>query len=179
MRIAIILGSTREGRFGDQIAKWVDGIAQGRSGEAVYELVDLVDFELPFFNGPVSPKGMNKEYSDPRVREWSAKIDSFDGFVFVTPEYNYSVPAPFKNAVDTLGEEWQGKPVAFAGYGYGGGLKAISVWRNTAAGFKMPEVEQVLSFSLVSEVQDGAFTPAEGQEDNVNAVLDALEQLTA
>lgn len=179
MRIGIIIGSTRQGRVGESIAAWINGVAQARGTEAVYELVDLKDFDLPFFDGPVPPKGMNKEYSDERVKAWSAKIDSFDGYVFVTPEYNYSVPAPFKNAFDTLGAEWEGKAIAFAGYSYGGGVKAVSVWRNSTAGFQMVEVEQTLSFNLATEIVDGAFVPAEGQEANVNAVLDALEAAKA
>lgn len=111
------------------------------------------------------------------MRAWAEKIDSLGGFVFVTPEYNRSAPAPFKNAFDTLGEEWQAKPVAFAGYGYGGGVNAVRARRQIIGAFAMPATENDLSFSLAQEVRDGEFVPGPGQEKNVNAVLGELEAL--
>lgn len=178
MRIGIILGSTREGRIGDKIAGWLDQVAQKREGEATYELVDLLDYNLPVFSGPVPPMALNKEYADDAVKAWSDKIDSFDGFLFVTAEYNYSVPAPFKNAFDMLASEWRGKAIAFAGYGFGGGVESVRTWQSVVNVFEMKKVEQTLSFSLKNEITtEGEFSPAAGQEDNVNAVLDRLEEL--
>lgn len=178
MTIGIILGSTREGRVGETIANWVNSIAQDRPG-VDYELVDLKDYDLPFFTGTTPPMALNGEYSDPETARWAKKIGSFDGFVFVTPEYNQSAPAAMKNAYDSIGVEWQGKPVAFVGYSYGGGLSAVKSWLQITSTFKMPQVEQPVSINLGEEFKDGAFVPAETQQDSVNSVLSQLEDLVA
>lgn len=179
MRIGIILGSTRDGRVGESVAHWINGLAQARDSEAVYELVDLKDYDLPFFTGAVPPKGLDMKYTDPKVTAWSDKINSFSGYLFVTAEYNRSAPAPFKNAFDTLADEWQGKALAFAGYGYVGGVNSVKTWRQIVGAFRMQVVEQALSFNLRHELPGGVFTPAEGQEEAVSEVLSALESTTA
>lgn len=175
MKIGVILGSTREGRVGESIAQWIFSLATGSHTGAYYELVDLKDFDLPFFTGPVPPMAMEKNYSDPRVKAWSEKIDSFDGFVFVTAEYNRSIPAPFKNAFDTLASEWQGKPVGLVGYGYGsGGQGAMNTWRVVVTPMRMQPLEQQVSISLKTELVDGVFVPAKGQQEAVLQLLDTL-----
>lgn len=86
-KIAIILGSTRPGRNGEAVAKWVLDIAKQRS-DADYELVDLLDYNLPHLDEAALPA--MGQYGQPHTKKWAEKIDSFDGFVFVTPEYNHS-----------------------------------------------------------------------------------------
>src|SRR5204863_7669401 len=93
LRIAIILGSTRPGRNGEAVAKWVHEIAKKRSG-AEFELVDIKDYNLPLLDEPVPPS--MGQYSKPHTKAWAAKIGSFDGYVFVTPEYNHGVPGRSK-----------------------------------------------------------------------------------
>lgn len=175
MRIGIIIGSTRQGRIGDSVAQWILEVAQKRDSQATYELVGLAEFNLPFFIGPVPPNQMNGEYSDPAVVAWSEKIASFDGYVFVTPEYNHSVPAPFKNAFDTLSGEWRGKALAFAGYSWGGGVDAVAAWQPVVGGFDMKQADHALSFNNATDWVDGVFTPAEGKEADVNDVLAQIE----
>lgn len=177
MKIGIILGSIREGRIGASIADWVLANAQERQGEAQYHLIDLKEFNVPLYTGAVPPKFAEKQYDSAEVRAWSAAIDECDAFVFVTPEYNYSVPGAFKNACDSLGNEWTGKPVAFVGYSYHGAEQAIAAWRQTCAGFEMKFPEQDVNINLGTEVADGVFTPAEGQGEKLNEVLTALESL--
>lgn len=176
MKIGVILGSTREGRIGESSAKWAYSQAKERETEVEYELIDLKEFDLPFFTGPVPPNSMEKKYSDPKVVAWSEKIDSLDGFIFVTAEYNRSIPAPFKNAFDTLASEWREKPVGFVGYGYGsGGNGSVGTWRTVVTPMKMDAVEQHVSISLRNELVDGEFTPADGQAVTLGTVLDKLE----
>ena len=98
-RIAIIIGSTRPGRNGESVAKWVYEIAQKRT-DAEFELVDIKDFNLPLLDEPVPP--IMGQYSKPHTKAWAAKVGSFDGYVFVTPEYNHGVPGALKNAIDFL-----------------------------------------------------------------------------
>ena len=113
LKIAIIIGSTRPGRNGEAVAKWVYEIAQKRS-DAEFELVDIKDFNLPLLDEPV-PAAMGN-YSKPHTKAWAAKIDSFDGYVFVTPEYNHGMNGALKNAIDFLYREWNNKAAGFVGW---------------------------------------------------------------
>ena len=114
LRIAIIIGSTRPGRKGEAVAQWVYEIAQKR-GDANFELVDIKDFNLPLLDEPMSP--MMGQYTHQHTKDWSAKIASFDAYVFVTPEYNHATSGALKNAIDFLYHEWVNKAAGFVGYG--------------------------------------------------------------
>src|SRR6202158_5808168 len=122
LKIAIIIGSTRPGRNGEAVAKWAYEIAQKRS-DAEFELVDIKDFNLPLLDDPV-PAAMGN-YSKPHTKAWGARIDSFDGYVFVTPEYNHGINGALKNAIDFLFHEWTNKAAGFIGYGGTMGARAI------------------------------------------------------
>src|SRR3954454_7591748 len=122
VKIGIIVGSTRPGRNGEAVAKWVHGIASKRS-DAQYELVDIAAYALPLLDEPVPPS-MGK-YSKEHTKRWAAKIASFDGFVFVTPEYNHGISGALKNAIDFLFAEWNNKAAGFVGYGSAGAVRAV------------------------------------------------------
>ena len=179
MKIGIITGSIRTQRATEQVAKYVYEVASKRGGDTVYELVDLVDFDIPLLTTSVHPMVANKKYDDANVQRWGDAIDGFDAFVFVTPEYNHGVPGGFKNAVDSLGAEWVGKPVAFVGHGSVGGVRAIEQWRQIVANFSMPSVRAELNFNGFTHFKDGQFTPEERHADETGAMLDALEKLAA
>ncbi len=118
--------STRPGRNGEAGAKWVHEIAQKRS-DAEFELVDIKDFNLPLLDEPV-PSIMG-QYSKPHTKAWAAKIGSFDGYVFVTPEYNHGISGALKNAIDFLFREWNDKAAGFVSYGGAGGARAVEQLR--------------------------------------------------
>src|SRR5688500_7895423 len=122
VKIGIILGSTRPGRNGEAVAKWVEGIANKRK-DAQYELVDIKDFNLPLLDEPVPPS-MGK-YSKEHTKKWASKVSEFDGYVFMTPEYNHSTCAALKNALDFLYKEWNNKAAGFVSYGSAGGTRAV------------------------------------------------------
>ncbi len=124
--IAIIIGSTRPGRNGEAVAKWVCEIAQRRT-DAEFELVDIKDFNLPLLDEPVPP--IMGQYSKPHTKAWAARIGSFDGYVFVTPEYNHGVPGALKNAIDFLFREWNDKAAGFVSYGGAGDFENYSVFK--------------------------------------------------
>ena len=127
LRIGIITGSTRPGRNNEAVARWVCGIAQQRT-DAEFELVDIADYQLPLYDEPMSP--MFGKYTKPHSKAWSDKIASFDGHVFVTPEYNHSIPGALKNALDFLYREWNNKAAGFVSYGGGaGGSRAVEHMR--------------------------------------------------
>jgi NAD(P)H-dependent FMN reductase len=104
LKIAIILGSTRPGRNGEAVARWVNEIAQKRT-DAEFELVDIADFNLPLLDEPMPPS--MGQYTKPHTIAWAEKIGSFDGYVFVTPEYNHATSGALKNAIDFLFNEWK------------------------------------------------------------------------
>ena len=121
-KIGIILGSTRPGRNGEAVAKWVYEIATQRT-DAEYELVDLLDYKLPHLDEACRRR--MGQYTQPHTQAWAAKIASFDGFVMVTPEYNHSTSGALKNAIDFLFAEWNNKAVGFVSYGSVGGARAV------------------------------------------------------
>lgn len=129
LRIGIILGSTRTGRFADKPAEWLLNIAQKRSSPAdvAFELVDLRDYVLPFFDEPKSP--LREPSKHPEARRWAEKVASLDAFVFVHGEYNHSIPAVLKNAIDYLYREWNRKPAGFVSYGNAGGARGVEQLR--------------------------------------------------
>lgn len=173
-KIGIILGSTRDDRAGLAIAQWVTDLAQGRDVD--YELIDLKAFDVPILTTSVIPMAANKNYEDPNVQAWSDAIDSCDAFIFVTPEYNHSVPGAFKNAVDSLGAEWVGKPIAYVGYSFSGGIRAVEAWRLIMANFSMPQLRTQLDISLNTDMKDGTFTPADFKSGIVENICAELEE---
>ncbi len=177
MKIGIINGSIRAERNTEPVAKYAFDVASKRDGAISYEYIDLAEYDVPLLTSPVHPMMSDKNYDDPKMQAWSNKIDSLSAFVFVTPEYNHGVPGGFKNAVDVLGAEWVGKPVAFIGHGSVGGVRAIEQWRQIVANFSMPVVRAELNFNLFIDWKDGEFHPAERHPAEINTMLDALEDL--
>lgn len=105
MKIGVIVGSTRPGNLGTPIGQWVFDRLNKLEG-ADWELVKLDDYNLPLLGEPTVPGMANRNYESEQTTAWSKKVDEFDAFVFVTPEYNHGVPAAFKNAFDVLAPEW-------------------------------------------------------------------------
>jgi len=125
-KIGIVISTTREGRFGEKAANWIYEIASKR-GDLEVELIDLRDYPMPFFEETTSPA-----YAPPAsevAREWAAKVESLDGFIFVTAEYNRAPPAVLKNALDYAYNEFNHKPASYVGYGGVGGARAVEQLR--------------------------------------------------
>ncbi|HJT98471.1 MAG TPA: NAD(P)H-dependent oxidoreductase [Rhodanobacteraceae bacterium] len=126
LRIGVIVGSTRTGRFADRPAEWLMKLAARRT-DVAFELVDLRDYPLPFFDEPKSP--LREASKNPIAMRWSAKIRELDAFVFISAEYNHSITAVLKNAIDYLYPEWNRKPAGFVAYGNAGGARAVEQLR--------------------------------------------------
>jgi NAD(P)H-dependent FMN reductase len=174
LRIAVILGSTRPGRNGKAVADWVMGRAGGRPG-VNYELVDLADYALPHLDEPMPPAA--RQYSKEHTKAWAATIASYDGFVFVTPEYNHSTSGVLKNAIDYLYGEWNNKAAAFVSYGSLGGARAIEHLRGVCSELQIAHVRQQLSFSLYSDFENFSIFKPQSQHDAAAEVL--FEQVEA
>lgn len=125
-RIGIIISTTRHGRFGEKVAAWVAGIAAERS-DLDFEIVDLRDYPLPMFDLPVSPRFA--PIDTPEATRWAARMAELDGYVFITAEYNRSISAVLKNALDHIYFEPARKPAAFVGYGAVGAARAVEQLR--------------------------------------------------
>lgn len=173
-KIGIILGSIREGGSGEAIANWVKEIADKRESGVEYELLDLKSFNVPLLESATVPGMANGQYDNANVQAWADAIKSCDGFIFVTPEYNHSVPGPFKNAFDSIAE-WQGKTVAFIGYGFSGGVRAVEAWRLAVANFSMHQIRAQVEVNLITDMTDGEFTPADFKPGLVDGVLAEVE----
>ena len=174
VKIGIIIGSTRPGRNGEQVARWVYEHATKRN-DAEFELVDLKDFNLPVYDEPVPPS-FGQPYQKEHTKAWSAKIASFDGFVFVTPEYNHATSGALKNAIDFLYTEWNNKAAGFVGYGSLGGSRAIENLRTICAELQIADVRTQVSLSLFTDFENfSAFKPNEGiHMPSLNGMLDQL-----
>jgi NAD(P)H-dependent FMN reductase len=171
-KIGIILGSTRPGRNGEAVARWVYENAAQRS-DAEFELVDLLDYKLPHLD-EVMPPSMG-QYSQPHTQAWAAKVASFDGFVFVTPEYNHSTSGALKNAIDFLYGEWNNKACGFVSYGSAGGTRAVEHLRLIAAELQMADVRAQVALSLFTDFENFRdFKPGEHQAQQLATTLDQV-----
>src|SRR5712664_2684787 len=172
LRIAVIIGSTRPGRNSEAVAKWVYEIAKKRT-DAEFELVDIKDFNLPLFDEPMSPR--MGQYSKPHTKVWAAKIGSFDGYVFVTPEYNHSISGGLKNAFDFLFAEWNNKAAGFVSYGGVSGARAVEHLRLVLAEVQMATVRNQVLHSMFSDFENfSVFKPDPTKDQSVNNMLDQL-----
>ena len=172
LRVAIILGSTRPNRNGEAVARWAFDIASKRQ-DAQFELIDLKEINLPLLDEPVPPA--MGQYSQPHTKAWSAKIDSFDAFVFVTPEYNHSTSGALKNAIDYLYKEWNNKAAGFVSYGSAGGARAVEQLRLIMAEMQIADVRAQVMLSLFTDFENfSTFKPDPRHEKSVNAMLDQV-----
>jgi NAD(P)H-dependent FMN reductase len=143
--IKVIAGSTRQGRFSDKAAVWIAEELKKQPGLEV-EILDLADYEMPFFNEPVSPSYKQEPYKHPVVAKFTHKIAEGDAFVIVSPEYNHSTSGVLKNALDWVYQEWNNKPVAFVSYGSVGGARAVEQLRLIAIELQMAPIRESVNF---------------------------------
>ncbi len=154
-KIAVVIGSTREGRPTDRLAARV---AEEVKKHADVDLLDLRDYPLPFFDETISPRYNPERQPEPAVKKWLDKIAEYDGYVMVTPEYNRATSGVLKNAIDFLDYQIEQKPVALVGHGTTGGAQAVSNLRNALPGTGAVTIPQAIYFNhRVGEVvsEDG------------------------
>jgi NAD(P)H-dependent FMN reductase len=172
IRIAIVTGSTRPGRVNEAVARWVYEIAQKRS-DAEFELVDIAEYHLPLLDEPVPPS--RGQYSRPHTKAWAARIASFDGYVFVTPEYNHGISGALKNAIDFLSAEWNNKVAGFVSYGSAGGARAVEHLRLVMAELMVATVRAQVMLSLLTDFENFTrFRPDARHERSLNGVFDQV-----
>lgn len=172
LKIGIIVGSTRPGRHADAVAQWVKDVADLR-GDAEYEIVDLADFPLPHLDEAL-PAGYG-QYAHDHTKRWAAKVAEFDGYIFVTPEYNHSISGVLKNAIDYVGAEWNNKAAGVISYGSVGGARAAEHLRLILGELQIADVRQQVTMSIFTDFENFAnFTPADSHEGALTTQLDQV-----
>lgn len=179
MKIAVIIGSVRQSRVSDRLAKWVSDEA---SKVVEVETIDLLDYPMPFMDEAISPRYNPERQAKPEVQRWLDKVAEFDGYVIVTPEYNRSMSGVLKNAIDYLAFEMDKKPVALVGHGSSGGAQAIATLRMALPGAGAVTIPTALFFTdrvgeaideeglLSAELHDAPYGP----QGNLKAQMEAL-----
>jgi NAD(P)H-dependent FMN reductase len=172
-KLHTVIASTRPGRVGPAIGKWFHEFATSH-GQFDAELVDLADFNLPIYDEPHHP--MRRQYEHEHTKKWSASVNAADAFVWILPEYNYTAPPSFVNAIDYLFWEWQYKPVGFVGYaGISGAQRSTQSARLQITTLKMmPIPEGVVLPNVFTQIKDGKFTANEFNEQGAMATLNEL-----
>lgn len=171
IKIAVITGSTRPKRNGIKVAQWAFDLTKKRT-DAQFELVDILDYSLPLFDEPELPA--TGRYIREHTKKWSAKINEFDAYIFVTPEYNHSTSAALKNAIDFLYNEWTNKAAGFIGYGGSGASRAIEHLRGVMATLQIADVRAQVSLNLHGDFENGEVKNSEHHEKNLNQLIDQL-----
>ncbi|MGY1701212.1 NADPH-dependent FMN reductase [Geodermatophilus sp. SYSU D00766] len=176
--VQVVAASTRPGRRGIAVARWVQRLAEAHGAFDV-ELVDLAEVGLPVFDEPHHPR--LQDYTHQHTRDWSATVSRADAFVFVTPEYNHSFPAALKNALDYLAVEWADKPAGLVTYGgVSAGLRASVALKPVLGALRVHTVPEAVSVPFFAQFldADGEFVPNAELEGGGKAVLDELARVT-
>jgi NAD(P)H-dependent FMN reductase len=171
-KIAIITGSTRPGRVNKQVADWVLANASARI-DAEFEVVDIADFNLPLLDEAYP--AMYQNYQNDHTKVWSAKISEFDGFVFVTGEYNHTVMPALANALSYLNVEFNNKAAGIVSYGSMGGARAAEHLRNVLSELQVAHVRNQVMFSLFTDFEN--FSEFKPTEQNAGTLAPMLDQL--
>lgn len=176
--IQLIIGSSRQHRLGDQIAAWAATEA-GKQSDIELEIIDLKEVNLPFFDAAVPPS--RQPDASPAGKAWGARIAQADGFLFVTPEYNRSIPAPLKNALDFLVQEWRDKPAGIVSYGWiDGGQGATRHLHDVLSWLKLATISTNVALHLNASImgEDGCIKdPKEAFKQHEPALRTILNHL--
>ncbi len=168
MKIGIVIGSTRPGRKGEAVAKWVLEHAAKRT-DATFEIVDVAEANLPLLNEPMP--AITGKYSHDYTKAWSARIAACDSFVFICPEYNHGLSAALKNAIDYLYAEWVNKAAGIVSYGAIGGARAAEQLRLVLAQLQLADVQGQVMLSLMTDFDGATPKPAAHQEKALDTML--------
>src|SRR5258706_7699219 len=161
LKLVVIIASTRPGRIGDQVGKWIAEYAAAHTDFDV-SVADLAEINLPLYDEPNHP--MMGNYTKEHTKQWSKIIDAADAFIVVTPEYNYTMPPSLLNAIDFLHNEWKYKPVAFVGYGGTGTVRAIQTEKLLFANLSVMPISLMVNLTGVYRPAVTTFTPEEKHE---------------
>jgi NAD(P)H-dependent FMN reductase len=176
-KLLIIFASTRPSRAGQPVCEWFAERARAHGGFDV-EIADLADINLPFMDEPEHPR--LRRYVHQHTKDWSALVDGADAFAIVTPEYNYGMLAPLKNALDFLNHEWAYKPVGFVSYGgVAAGTRGVQMAKQVVTTLKMTPLFEAVSIPFFTQFigEDDVLTPNDIMTQSADAMLDELVRM--
>ncbi|MDH6223121.1 MULTISPECIES: bifunctional NAD(P)H-dependent oxidoreductase/GNAT family N-acetyltransferase [Streptomyces] len=179
IRVLVLVCSTRPGALGPAVGKWLTGALEARAGELDVELVPLSlgDLGLSFLDEEEEPS--SGIYAHEHTRRWSALVDAADGFLVVTPEYNYGMPATLKNALDHLGREWAWKPMGFVSYGHtSAGTRSVQHAKQVVTTLRLVPLGATLAMRIGDTVQDGQVRPGAAAAETAVGVLEELVRVS-
>jgi len=171
IQLGSVIGSTRPGRKAEGVARWVLENA-GQRPDAKLELVDIADYNLPLLDEPTPPSA--GKYEKPHTKKWAGAIAQYDGFVFVTPEYNHGTSGALKNAIDFLYAEWNNKAAGFVSYGSAGGTRAVEQLRLSMGELQIADVRAQVTFSIYTDFEKNVLKPNAQHEKSLKTMLDQL-----
>lgn len=178
IKIQVIMGSTRQGRFVEQPAKWIlEKLKQKEGVEA--ELIDLREWPLPFYDEPVSPsmmEVMKKDYVNELAKKWANKVGEADGYIMVVPEYNHGYSAVLKNAIDYVYKEWNNKPVSFVSYGgVSAGMRSVQQLRQVLLELQMVSLRNGVHIPMYwTQLDEKGMLKTDPYNDNAEGLLNQL-----
>lgn len=178
MKLGIIVGTTRNNRQTPKQAKWVAGTAGQLEGVDV-EIIDLADYPMPFFAEPVSPRYNPERQIDPAVQKYLDKLAEQDAYIFVTPEYNHSIPGVLKNSFDYLDWQMAKKPAGIVSHGTVGGARAAMHLKEIISEAQAVPMSKFVAFSHMSDAIDDAGNLLEEVKANPYGPQGALDGLLA
>lgn len=173
-RLAVIIASSRPGRMATAVAEWFVSAAEQHGGLDL-DLVDLAEVNLPFLDEPNHPR--LRQYIHQHTLDWSARVDAADAFVFVTPEYNFGMPAILKNALDFLSHEWAYKPAGFVSYGgVSAGTRSVQMTKQVITTLKISALSEAVAIPFVAQFLDdeGRLQPSDVMTGAAKVMLDEL-----
>lgn len=178
MKIGIVMGSIRDGRANEDVAKWVKDIAENYTNNAEFEIVDLKDYPLPLFDEAASPAYTSDLKASEQQKPWAEKVTELDGYIFVTPEYNHGLPSALKNALDYVYNELNDKAAGIVSYGSAGGVRSAEQLRTVLSEFQVAHVRTQPALSLFYDWNQDGFNPSDAQTEAVETMLYQLSYWT-
>jgi len=155
-KILLVIGSARPGRVADKVLGYIQNELSQRDGVEV-TVADLAELNLPFFNNENSPLSPDYVITDPQVQAWSELVSGSDSIVFITPEYNHTLSAIQKNALDSLGADWANKPVTAVAYGWSGGSLAVATLHEVLENLKADHKHDIAQLAFMKDLNpDGS-----------------------
>ena len=169
--ILVVTGSVRTENVNHKMVQLVENELSSKDGVEV-SVADLSKLGLPFYNAPTPPSAEGFAATDERVKEWTGLVSAADGVIFVVPEYNHSLSAVQKNAIDWIFKEWTDKPVAFVAYGWYGGVHSLNQLKEIGTVIKWKPIDKVASFTFTKDIE------VNGDSINPDQVKSEITELT-
>ena len=173
-KILVVIGSARPGRVADKVLGYIQEELVTREGQEV-TIADLAELNLPFFNNENAPISPEYVITDPQVAAWSELVKANDNVVFITPEYNHTLSAIQKNALDSLGADWFEKPVTAVAYGWSGGSLAVATLRDVLGNLKADTKQNIAQLAFMKDLNpDGSILDEASVKTQIAAAIDEI-----